>query len=140
VAGLVRAALAAEGVADGSVTVALVDEQQMAVLNLRFRQVVEPTDVLSFRSADSSGDWPDAGREIGTELGEIVVCMPVVKRYAAEEGGDPDTQAGWTLIHGLLHLLGYDHERDEGQMRARERDLLEELAPQVKALSAAAGR
>jgi rRNA maturation RNase YbeY len=134
---LVKAVLAAERVS-GSVTVALVDEERMTELNGRFRRLHQPTDVLSFRQADSTFEWPDPSGGAGADLGEVVVCPTVVNRYAAEEGGHPDTQLGWTLVHGVLHLLGYDHERDDGQMRAREQVLLRELDRQVKAVASAA--
>ena len=138
VADLVRAALVSEGVADGSVTVAFVDEREMTDLNRRFRQLNEPTDVLSFSETGGGREWPDPGKDSDGDLGEIEVCVSVVKRYALEEGGDPETQLGWTLVHGVLHLMAYDHESDEERMRARERALLAELAPEVRAVSAAA--
>ena len=135
---LVAAALEAEGVA-GAVVVAFVDEERMAELNGRFRGVDEPTDVLSFRQADADCDWPEPTRESGTDLGELVVCPAVVGRYALEEGGAPDLQLGWSLIHGVLHLVGYDHERDAGEMRAREQALLKELDHLVRAVPVCQG-
>lgn len=139
VADLVRAALVSEGVRDGSVSVAFVDEREMTDLNRRFRQLNEPTDVLSFSETGAGREWPDPGKDSEEDLGEIVVCMSAVQRYALDEGGDPETQLGWTLVHGVLHLMAYDHERDDGRMRARECALLAELAPQVRAVAAAAG-
>ncbi len=136
---LVKALLAAEG-ARGSVVVAFVGEGTMAELNGRYRDLEEPTDVLSFRRADGDADWPEPSKEGTAELGEVAVCLPVVRRYAREEGGDPSTQLGWTLIHGVLHLLGYDHEDDGGHMRDREAFLLLRLDRQVRAVSAAVER
>jgi probable rRNA maturation factor len=136
---LVRAVLAAEEVS-GAVTVAFVDAQRMTELNRSFRGLDGPTDVLSFRQADCATEWPDPAGESQTELGEMVVCAEVVRRYASEEGGDPATQLGWTVVHGALHLVGYDHERDEGQMRVREQALLTQLDIQVRSVSAAAGK
>ena len=138
-ADLVKAVLAAEG-ARGSVVVAFVDEGTIAELNARYRDREEPTDVLSFRRADGEADWPEPCRKGSAELGELGVCLPVVRRYAGEEGGDPGRQLGWTLIHGVLHLLGYDHEDDDGHMRGRETSLLLLLARQVRAIAAAAER
>jgi probable rRNA maturation factor len=131
---LVKAVFAAEG-ANGLVSVAFVDEQEMAQLNKLYRSLDTSTDVLSFREADSDVDWPDPAKSKGADLGEIIVCPGVVGRYALEEGGCPDTQMGWTILHGALHLLGYDHERDNGAMRAREQALLSELDRQVRAVS-----
>ncbi len=134
VAQLVTAVLVAEGI-EGCVEVAFVDEATIEELNTRYREAGEPTDVLSFRYADEEDDWPEPegedAAEGADELGEIVVCPEVVRRYATEEGSAPARQMGWTLIHGTLHLVGYDHESDEGQMRDRERALLEDLAPLV---------
>lgn len=133
---LVKAVLAAESV-DGSVSLAFVDEAEIKDLNARFRELDESTDVLSFRQADSDTLWPDPTEEGGAELGDVIVCPSVVERYALEEGGDPQTQLGWTVVHGVLHLLGHDHETDSGEMRAREQELLNVLGAQVNAVSKA---
>ncbi|MBN1629608.1 MAG: rRNA maturation RNase YbeY [Thermoleophilia bacterium] len=125
----------------GGVVVAFVDEVAMADLNGRYRGLEEPTDVLSFSEADAE-DWSDAGlpcEEAIPDLGEVVVCPAVVSRYAAEEGADARRQMAWTIIHGLLHLLGYDHETDHGEMRLREQTLLEELTVLARALPAPEG-
>ncbi len=135
---LVKAVMHAEQ-ADGAVTVVFTDESEMKELNRRFRGLDEPTDVLSFRQADSDLGWPGPTAGADADLGEMVVCPAVVDRYAQEEDGDPDTQLGWTILHGVLHLLGYDHEKDEGEMRAREQALLATLAGQVRAVSIAHG-
>lgn len=135
---LAEAVLAAEGVS-GEVSVAFVDEAAIADLNSRYRDADGPTDVLSFDYSDE--DHPARGHEVtgaATEVaGEIVVCPQVVMRYAAEEGREPAVQLGWTIIHGVLHLAGYDHETDRGKMRAREQELLRRLNGPVRALSLA---
>lgn len=128
---LVTAVLQAEH-ALGSIVVAFVDEHAIEELNARYRSP-EVTDVLSFRYADESGQWE--GVSSCTELGEVVVCPAVVWRYAIEEGASGTGRLGWTLIHGVLHLLGYDHEADHGEMRAREQELLGCLAPLMDRLS-----
>ena len=133
---LVNAVMASEGVG-GEVTVAFVDETEMTGLNERFRKESGPTDVLSFGQPDGEGEWPEAVEEQTEDRGEIVVCPAIVERYAQEEDGDPATQLGWAIVHGVLHLLGYDHERDDGEMRARESELLRELDPKVRAVSTA---
>lgn len=147
VAALVQAVLTAEDLG-GAVTVAFVGEQEMTDLNGRFRGLPEPTDVLSFRYADGDEQWPDdADREPGSlrpdeegpavfDLGEVVVCPAVVERYAEEEGVDFNTRLAWTLVHGVLHLVGYDHEKDDGEMRRREQVLLADLDHVVQAFSA----
>lgn len=146
VTGLVEAVLKAEGVA-GAVVVAFVDEVAIAGLNARFRGLEEATDVLSFRYADDDAGWPEqpcAGLEATTDscrsghaadLGEVIVCPAVVQRYAQEEGAAPGRRLAWTILHGVLHLVGYDHEGDNGEMRDREQALLGELDQFVRAVS-----
>lgn len=124
IADLAAAVLEAEGIS-GSITVAFVDEHAIELLNTRYRGLSEPTDVLSFRYADEPVDW--AG-DPAPELGEVVLCPAVVRRYAIEEAVPVSRQFGWTLIHGVLHLVGYDHEKDNGEMREREQHLLERFS------------
>lgn len=130
---LVEGVLDAEG-ASGTVILAFVDEEEMTALNGRFRGLREPTDVLSFAREDEEGGWPDAADAVA-ELGEVVVCPSIVRRYAEEESGDPGRQLAWTLVHGVLHLLGYDHEIDKGEMREREQALLGRFDRLVAAVS-----
>jgi probable rRNA maturation factor len=139
VKGLVRAVLEEEAL-EGEVEVAFVGEAAITELNERYRDVAGATDVLSFDYvAEVSWPEPDDGGPGGSRpvAGEIVVCPQVVARYAAEEGLEPAVQLGWTLIHGALHLAGYDHESDNGEMRERERVLLERLGERVRALAPA---
>lgn len=131
VARFVRGILQAENSA-GQVVVAFVTEEEMVDLNLRFRGRAEPTDVLSFPC--SPGEiWPGER----AELGEVAVCPSVVCRYSCEDGVSLSTQLAWTLVHGVLHLLGYDHETDHGEMRSREREILAELSDLVSSLALA---
>jgi probable rRNA maturation factor len=142
VAELVRATLEAEG-AGGAVIVAFVDEEAIARLNKRYRGISGPTDVLSFRYAGEVDArpalcaWP--GEEEPAQTGEIAVCPAVVRRYSEEEGDDPGRRLAWTIVHGVLHLLGYDHETDHGEMRLRERELLREMEESVLAVAAGMG-
>lgn len=127
---LVSAVLDCEGI-EGEVVVALVDEQTIEDLNREYRGLSEPTDVLSFRYAEEAPGWNLAAE---AQIGEIAVCSAVVQRNAIEEGVSERWQFGWTLVHGALHLAGYDHERDQGEMRACERHLLERFAGLVEGL------
>ena len=114
-AAVVRAALEAEGVTEGEVGLALVDAAAMAELNAGHRGVDRPTDVLSF---PLDGDEPlPAG--LPRQLGDLVVCPQV----AADAG----TPIELLLVHGALHLIGYDHETDDGRMLARQDTLIEEV-------------
>jgi probable rRNA maturation factor len=91
-------------------------------LNARYRYKNKPTNVLSFGGA---GNTPD-GRH---HLGELVVCAPVVAREARSQG--KSLQAHWAhmTVHGVLHLLGFDHERESeaAEMAAREIQILDRL-------------
>ncbi len=96
----VAAALDAAGVVDGHLAVELVDEQRIRQLNREYRGKDAPTDVLAF-PIDGAG--PTAGPR---ELGDVAICPG--------HCGDPTEAA----VHGALHLCGYDHETDEGEMLA----------------------
>lgn len=95
-----EAALAAAGVADGHLAIALVGEQEMRALNRDHRGLDRPTDVLSF-PVDEAG--PSAGPR---ELGDVVICPEHTEQLVE------------AAVHGVLHLCGYDHEADDGQMLA----------------------
>jgi probable rRNA maturation factor len=99
-------AAATAGVEDGHLAVAFVDASRIAELNAEHRGKVGPTDVLSF-PIDEDGD-PHGPRE----LGDIVIC-------AAETADLREA-----IVHGVLHLVGMDHERDDGEMLAVQRELL----------------
>lgn len=105
----VRAALRACGVAEGHLSVSLVDEERMRSLNREHRGRDRPTDVLSF---PIDGGGPSAGPR---ELGDVVICP--------EHTADVTEAA----VHGVLHLCGHDHEADEGQMLSLQEDILGEL-------------
>ncbi|MFZ0667274.1 MAG: rRNA maturation RNase YbeY [Acidimicrobiales bacterium] len=125
----------------GEVEVSLlfVDEDSMAELNERFLGEVGPTDVLAFpiedepepggRSPDEGGTGPGGPTEpdeIPLLLGDVVVCPSVAERNAAERGVGLVAEVELLVVHGLLHLLGMDHEEDEEaqQMERRQSDLL----------------
>jgi probable rRNA maturation factor len=104
---LCTAAAGALGVDEGHVAIEFVDERRIRELNARHRDRDEPTDVLSF---------PVDGAEEGTggprELGDIVICL----QHTAD--------VREAVVHGMLHLLGLDHETDDGEMLALQRRLL----------------
>jgi probable rRNA maturation factor len=90
------------------VTVAIVPDARVRALNRRFRRKDAPTDVLSFPS-DERG-----------YLGDIVIAAGVARRQAQEAGHPAGSELRVLALHGLLHLLGYDHERDAGRMARAE--------------------
>ncbi len=115
-----RAVLAAASDrSEAEVSLRLVDEPEMSRLNQRYRGKDGPTNVLSFPAELPPG--PDLPL-----LGDIVVCTPVVRREANEQGKALDAHWAHMLVHGALHLLGYDHvEQDQAEtMEALETDIL----------------
>ncbi len=105
--------------ADSELTIRLVDEAEGRELNHTWRQKDYATNVLSF---------PAELLDIPL-LGDLVICVPVVAREAAEQGKKLEAHWAHLVIHGCLHLLGYDHIDDEEaeEMEALERELLAEL-------------
>lgn len=108
-------------------SIAIVGIAEMTELNGRFRDREGPTDVLSFPCDD-----PCAVVEPGepVTLGDVVIAPEVAERQAAELGHTVEEELNLLLVHGVLHLLGYEHETEEGAsvMQARERVLLEAWA------------
>jgi probable rRNA maturation factor len=107
--GAARAAAAAGGLEDGHLAVELVSEERIRDLNRAHRGIDEPTDVLAF---PLDGASPSAGPR---ELGDVVICP--------EHTHDLDE----AVVHGVLHLAGFDHETDEGEMLALQRRVLAAL-------------
>ena len=116
----IAAALASQvGQGDAEISVRLVDLEEMATLNQTFRGNTGPTNVLSFPAALPDGvDLP--------LLGDIVVCAPIVAAEAAEQNKGIAAHWAHMLVHGTLHLLGYDHieEADAADMEALESSIL----------------
>ena len=106
--------------ARGELAVALVSDAKMRSLNLRFRGRDRATDVLSF-PADTGPSLP---RSVPRHLGDVVIAKGVATRQARAAGHSLGTEVRRLALHGLLHLLGYDHERDDGRMMRLERRLL----------------
>ncbi|HYU21478.1 MAG TPA: rRNA maturation RNase YbeY [Chloroflexota bacterium] len=126
---LCAAVLGDEGVGGPvSLSVILVDDREIAELNARHRGHATPTDVLSFPLDPPSASRASSPRAFARppgqarELGDVVVSFPRAVAQAAEYGHSVDRELGYLIAHGLLHILGHDHE-DEGDralMRARE--------------------
>jgi probable rRNA maturation factor len=121
--------LVARGLAPSTteVSISLVDDAQIRQLNHQFRGKDSATDVLSFSQLEgdgSAGDNLPAG--VPVPLGDIVVSVPRMQEQAVEYGHSVAREFGYLLVHGLLHLLGFDHEtpEDAAAMRAAEEDVL----------------
>ncbi|MEW5763842.1 MAG: rRNA maturation RNase YbeY [Acidobacteriota bacterium] len=103
----------------GEVGVRFCSDRFMAEANRRYRGKKGPTDVLSFPSGEPA-------EEGGIYLGDILIAVPVAVRAARAAGQPLETELRRLLLHGLLHLLGYDHETDGGVMERKERRLRRE--------------
>ena len=107
---------------DSEIVIRITDEHEMTELNQRYRDRQSATNVLSFPFEAPDGIQMDL-------LGDLVVCSPVVAREAEEQGKTLDAHWAHMIIHGTLHLLGYDHiEDDEAEIMERmEIDILKDL-------------
>ena len=137
-------ALEFEGIrGPAEVSLLFVDEETIATLNERFMHKQGPTDVLSFPIEDDvmpSGRYPDSGTSGPTMtdeqgeppvllLGDIVVCPAVAARNAVDHEVSFDDETALLVVHGVLHLLGWDHKIDAeaDRMEAREQHLLKKF-------------
>jgi probable rRNA maturation factor len=95
----------------------LTDNDEITQINREFRNIDKATDVLSF----PSDPFP------GAPLGSIVISVEKVEKLAKELGHTQEDELSLLFIHGMLHLLGFDHETDNGEMRKREAELVEQF-------------
>jgi probable rRNA maturation factor len=116
--------------------ICFVDDNAIRRLNSAFRARDKATDVLSFPWNEAAGpvhqrQRPSSHRQerigITNFLGDVVISVETARRNAGEEGHTTLNEIHWLILHGLLHLLGYDHERDTGEMKALELALREQL-------------
>lgn len=117
---------------EAEVSVTLVSKEEIHQINKEFRQVDRPTDVLSFpmMEYDAPGDFdgnlfcqtrtvsPESGELL---LGDIVLCADVIKEQAEEYGHSELREFSFLTVHSVLHLLGYDHMREDERIRMEER-------------------
>lgn len=104
---------------ESEVTIRLVDEAESHELNLTYRGKDKPTNVLSFPFEAPPGiELP--------LLGDLIICRQVVEQEAAEQGKSPEAHWAHMVVHGTLHLLGYDHIEDEEaeEMEALETEIM----------------
>ena len=140
-----RSSKKSEGLAAGPVQMGLViaDDETLQRLNREYRGADEVTDVLSF-SWDHEGHWegdeePPAGPEMDVAwpadatptrdyhpLGEVIVSYPQAERQAQTRGADTEQELALLIVHGILHLAGFDHvePEEEAQMKAKEEEAL----------------
>ncbi len=101
------------------VTILFLDKSEAKKINKNYRQKNYPTDVLSFMSDD---------HEMG--LGDLVICLPVVREQAGRHGLSFNEELSYVVLHGFLHLLGYDHEssqREDRLMMKLQDDVFEKI-------------
>ena len=134
---------------DAELSMLFVDESAMAELNARFLGRDGPTDVLAFpideEEPAESGRSPDAGgtgpgmpsepEDMPALLGDIVICPAVAHRNAGGHAGKYEDELALLVVHGLLHLMGMDHQEDAEaeEMEARERELLSRHYGEIRA-------
>ncbi|KHT61369.1 endoribonuclease YbeY [Alteromonas macleodii] len=117
-----NAVLKYEGLAEQEVTIRFTDEAESQSLNHEYRGKDKPTNVLSFPFE------APPGIEINL-LGDLVICAPVISREAEEQHKDVSNHYAHMTVHGLLHLMGYDHidDAEAEEMESREIDILAHL-------------
>lgn len=113
---LARRVLDRIGHSDATLTITFIRDPRMRELNRDYRGIDRPTDVLSFGYGSGDG-----------ELGDVVISVDTAERYAAELGLDFQREIDNLIIHGALHLAGYDHETDRGEMNRLEKRLRKEF-------------
>ena len=111
----VRKALLVMPVDAAGVTIVFVSDRVMRELNRRWRQTDETTDVLSFPAEQDQFEKLE-----GLSLGDVVISVEQAARRAAEHDLQFDEEVSQLILHGLLHLCGYDHETDKGEMNRME--------------------
>src|SRR5215469_425962 len=102
----------------GSITVLVTDSREIQALNTRFRKKKQPTDVLSFPPPEFSDGF----------AGDIAISLDIAARNARTQGHSVSDEISILILHGILHLAGYDHEDDKGEMAQKELALRRELA------------
>jgi probable rRNA maturation factor len=111
--------------ADSGLSIVFVDDAGMQKMNLQFRGIDAPTDVLSFAAGAPPVDLPD----VPPYLGDLLIAYPYAAAQAAREGHNLRDSLALLVVHGTLHLLGYDHDTPENkaEMWAAQEDTLKSL-------------
>ena len=119
----IAAAATALATPDGEVSIVLTDDTSMQKLNRDWRGIDQPTNVLSFPAAKAAAQGPSP------LLGDVIVAYETIEREAAEQAKPFQHHLAHIVVHGYLHLLGYDHQTDSeaGTMEGLERDILSRL-------------
>ena len=121
--------LNALGSPDGELSILIVDDPQIAALNKKYLNRSGPTNVIAFPMRD--GDFEDLNPQL---LGDVVISAETAKREAGNAGISTNARLSQLLVHGILHLFGYDHENDEREARRMEKksnEMLQMLQKQI---------
>jgi probable rRNA maturation factor len=114
--------------------IVITGDEEVRELNRRYRGLDETTDVLSFALEETVPDAPTfvTPPDSLSYLGDVVISNPQAARQAAERGEDPERELALLVVHGILHLLGYDHGEEEAEkaMRAKEKAVLQAVFKQ----------
>ena len=119
-----RAALEHQHAApEADLTIVLTDDEQMQELNLEYRDMDSPTDVLSFPASETD---PETGAPY---IGDILISLPYAARSAEKAGHPLEAEVQLLVVHGILHLLGHDHAkvREKAKMWKAQAEILESL-------------
>ena len=116
------------GVENGEVSVTLTDNAYIHTLNCQYRGIDRPTDVLSFALNESEEPEIDGGLDVNV-LGDLIISVERAEEQAADYGHSVRREMAFLTVHGMLHLLGYDHMEDEerAEMEAEQRFVMEKL-------------
>ena len=118
-----RKILSALASSESELSIVLVDDEQMSSLNWAYRGRQGPTNVLAFAMCD--GEFGDISPQL---LGDVIISLPTAQREADEAGISLDSTISRLLVHGILHLVGFDHEKGEEAAREMEQRSTELLA------------
>jgi rRNA maturation RNase YbeY len=124
---LARASLDHLGEDGSELSIALVDDAEMRRLNRDWRGKDRTTDVLAFAQREGEAELPAGSGEAPALLGDVVISLPTAARQAAERGHGLERELAELLVHGILHLLGWDHERSPAEARrmfAKQREVV----------------
>lgn len=109
---------------DGTIVIKLGDREESKNLNLQYLEKDYPTDVLSFPFNE---ELPD-----GFYIGDIFICYPIAEIQAKENNVSLQEELFRLIVHGILHLIGYDHEKDTGEMETLQEQLIDKYMKNKK--------
>ncbi len=133
--------LSVVGESRSELSLELVGDRRMRRLNHEYRKRDRPTDVLAFPTREAV--MPRGVYPVTKMLGDVVISLPTAVRQAKKAGRSIDDELAMLLVHGVLHLCGYDHERnprEAARMSRRERALLHLISPVPRMVTVRAGR